>query len=80
MLGEEKGFNMDLFRGQRINSAKVALSYTVQGLWTVLNGYGLRDSKWSPFMKESWDNNLGISADLIVAQAVHHYIFLKIRT
>ncbi|KAH0921544.1 hypothetical protein HID58_021562 [Brassica napus] len=26
MLGEEKGFNIDLFRGQRINSAKVALA------------------------------------------------------
>ncbi|KAG5386153.1 hypothetical protein IGI04_037623 [Brassica rapa subsp. trilocularis] len=55
-------------------------SYAVQGFWTVFNGYGLRDSKWSPFMKESWDKNLGISADLIVAQAVHHYIFLKILT
>lgn len=40
----------------------------------MFNGYGLGDSKWSPFMKESWDNNLGISADLIAAQAVHHYI------
>ncbi|KAJ4895087.1 Uncharacterized protein Rs2_21881 [Raphanus sativus] len=49
-------------------------SYAVQGIGTVFNGYGLRDSKWSPFMKESWDNNLGISADLIAAQAVHHYI------
>ncbi|KAL0727028.1 hypothetical protein Bca4012_023121 [Brassica carinata] len=72
MLGQEERFNMDLFRGEKTNYVprQSCASYAVQGIGFVPNGYGLGDSNWSPFMSESWDNNLGISADLIAAQAV----------
>ncbi|KAG2319268.1 hypothetical protein Bca52824_012481 [Brassica carinata] len=45
-------------------------SCAVQGIGFVSNGHGLGDSNWSPFTRESWDNNMGISGDLIAAQAV----------
>ncbi|KAJ4873033.1 Uncharacterized protein Rs2_45303 [Raphanus sativus] len=36
-----------------------------------VNGCGLGDSNWSPFASDAWDDdNMGISADLITAQAV----------
>ncbi|KAF8114038.1 hypothetical protein N665_0043s0106 [Sinapis alba] len=73
MLGQEKGFKMDLFRGDKTNYVprQSCASYAVQGIGFVPNGgYGLGESNWSPFMRESWDNNMGISADLIAAQAV----------
>ncbi|WZY85647.1 uncharacterized protein LOC106440858 [Brassica napus] len=61
MFGEEKGFKMDMFRGE---------SYAVQGIGFVSNGCGLGDSNWSPFASDVWDDNMGVSADLIAAQAV----------
>ncbi|KAJ0263277.1 hypothetical protein HA466_0036650 [Hirschfeldia incana] len=63
MLGEDKGFEMDMFRGE---------SYAVQGIGFVSNGCGLGDSNWSPFASDDvWDDdNMRISADLIAAQAV----------
>ncbi|KAG2321749.1 hypothetical protein Bca4012_057663 [Brassica carinata] len=70
MFCEEKGFNMDLFRVQRTNLANVALAKRFKEF--VL--------KWSPFMREFWDNNMGIPADMIAGKAVHHYIYLKILT
>ena len=73
MLGQEKGcFKMDLFTGERTNYVprQSCASYAVQGIGFVSNGYGLGDSNWSPFMRESWDSNMGVSADLIAAQAV----------
>ncbi|CAH8275366.1 unnamed protein product [Arabidopsis lyrata] len=76
MLGEEKGFTMDLFRDERTNYVprQSCASYAVQGIGFVSNGYGLGDSNWSvsykPFMKDVWDSNMVISADLIAAQAV----------
>ncbi|VVA92653.1 unnamed protein product [Arabis nemorensis] len=76
ILGEEKGLKMDLFRGERTNYAprQSCASYAVQGIGFVSNGYGLGDSYWSipykPFARDAWDNNMGISADLIAAQAV----------
>ncbi|KAG7541487.1 hypothetical protein ISN45_Aa07g015780 [Arabidopsis thaliana x Arabidopsis arenosa] len=71
-LGEEKGFTMDLFRDERTNYVprQSCASYAVQGIGFVSNGYGLGDSNWSPFTRNAWDNNMGISADLIAAQAV----------
>lgn len=57
-----KGFKMDMFRGE---------SYAVQGIGFVSKGCGLGDSNWSPFASDAWDDdNMGISADLITAQAV----------
>ena len=73
MLGQAKGcFKMDLFTGERTNYVprQSCASYAVQGIGFVSNGYGLGDSNWSPFMRESWDSNMGASADLIAAQAV----------
>ncbi|CAH8337143.1 unnamed protein product [Eruca vesicaria subsp. sativa] len=72
MRGQEKGFKMDLFRGENYVPRQSCASYSVQGIGFVSNGYGLGDSNWSPFMRESCDNNnnMGISADLIAAQAV----------
>lgn len=74
MLGQEKAcFKMDhLFRGENYVPLQSCASYAVQGIGFVSNGYGLGDSSsWSPFMRESWDSNMGISADdLIAAQAV----------
>ncbi|KAG2263179.1 uncharacterized protein BNAA04G06500D [Brassica napus] len=61
MLGEEKGFKMDMFRGE---------SYAVQGIGFVSNGCGLGDGNWSPFASDVWDDNMGMSTDLIAAQAV----------
>ncbi|AEE85091.1 unnamed protein product [Arabidopsis thaliana] len=72
-FGEEKGFTMDLFRDERTNYVprQSCASYAVQGIGFVSNGYGLGDSNWSPFTRRgAWDNNMGISADLIAAQAV----------
>jgi len=67
MLGQEKGFTMDLFRGDRRNYVprQSCGSYAVQGI-----GYGLGERSWSPFLRDAWDSNMGISADLIAAQAV----------
>ncbi|KAG2240836.1 hypothetical protein Bca52824_097055 [Brassica carinata] len=60
MLGQEKGcFKMDLFRGENYVPRQSCASYAVQGI-----------GNWSPFMRESWDSNMGVSADLIAAQAV----------
>ncbi|CAN8273902.1 unnamed protein product [Cochlearia groenlandica] len=80
MLGDEKGFNMDLFRGERANNSYVprqsCASFAVQRIGFVSsNCYGLGDSNWSaPFTWDAWDHNNnnkgGISADLIAAQAV----------
>ncbi|CAA7033594.1 unnamed protein product [Microthlaspi erraticum] len=78
MLGQENGFTMDLFRGERASYVprQSCGSYAVQGNGFVPNGYELGDSYWSvplpynPFMKGAWDNNMRISADLIAAQAV----------
>ncbi|CAN6922384.1 unnamed protein product, partial [Brassica oleracea] len=71
MLGQEKGcFKMDLFRGENYVPRQSCASYAVQGIGFVSNGYGLGESNWSPFMRESWDSNMGVSADLIAAQAV----------
>ncbi|XP_010433601.1 PREDICTED: uncharacterized protein LOC104717690 [Camelina sativa] len=69
-----KGFKMDLFRDDRSNllPRQSCASYAVQGIGFMSSGYGygLGDSHWSPFTRDSWDNNMGISADLIAAQAV----------
>ncbi|EOA15686.1 hypothetical protein CARUB_v10006395mg [Capsella rubella] len=80
MLSKDKGFKMDLFRDEWTSYApphQRCASYAVQGIGFVSNGYGLGDSNWSvsnvsykPFMKDVCDNNMGISADLIAAQAV----------
>lgn len=73
-IGQGKGFKMDLFRDERSNLVprQSCASYAVQGIGFVSNGYGygLEDSHWSPFTRDAWDNNMGISADLIAAQAV----------
>ncbi|XP_010438842.1 PREDICTED: uncharacterized protein LOC104722395 [Camelina sativa] len=77
MLSEEKGFTVDLFRDERTSFAprqRCASYVVIGGIVFVSNGYGLGDSNWSvsykPFVKDVWDNNMGISADLIAAQAV----------
>ncbi|KAL1202885.1 hypothetical protein V5N11_015140 [Cardamine amara subsp. amara] len=73
MFGEEKGFTMDLFRDERSSYVprQSCASYAVQGIGFVSSGYGLGDSSnWSPFARDAWDNNMGISADLIAAEAV----------
>ncbi|ESQ54736.1 hypothetical protein EUTSA_v10027473mg [Eutrema salsugineum] len=71
-LGDEKGFKMDLFRDDKASYVprQSCASYAVQGIGFVSNGYGLGDRNWSPFRSDAWDNNMGISADLIAAQAV----------
>ncbi|KAL0738981.1 hypothetical protein Bca4012_015191 [Brassica carinata] len=67
MLGEdEKGFEMDMFRGER------RTSYLPRNSWAsyavVSNGYELGDSDWWQLTS---DDNMGIlSADLIAAQGV----------
>ncbi|KAL1202887.1 hypothetical protein V5N11_015142 [Cardamine amara subsp. amara] len=72
MLGEEKGFKIDLFTCERTNYVprETCATYTVEGIGC----YGLGDSNWSvsykPFMRDVWDNDMGISADLMAAQAV----------
>ncbi|XP_010448392.1 PREDICTED: uncharacterized protein LOC104730855 [Camelina sativa] len=69
-----KGFKMDLFRDEKSSllPRQSCASYAVQGIGFMSSGYGygLGDSHWSPFTRDSWDNNMGISADLIAAQAV----------
>ncbi|XP_010433599.1 PREDICTED: uncharacterized protein LOC104717688 [Camelina sativa] len=77
MLSEEKDFTVDLFRDERTSFAprQRCASYVIKGGVVFLsNGYGLGESNWSvsckPFVKDVWDNNMGISADLIAAQAV----------
>uniref|UniRef100_A0A1J3HLD0 Uncharacterized protein n=1 Tax=Noccaea caerulescens TaxID=107243 RepID=A0A1J3HLD0_NOCCA len=72
MLGQEKGFTVDLFRGDRRNYVprQSCGSYAVQGIGFASDCYGLGDRSWSPFSRNAWDNNMGISADLIAAQAV----------
>ncbi|CAH2077956.1 unnamed protein product [Thlaspi arvense] len=72
MFGGEKGLKMDLFRGERTNYVprQSCASYAVQGIGFESNGYGLGDSSWSPFRRDAWDNSMGITADLIAAQAV----------
>ncbi|CAH8384449.1 unnamed protein product [Eruca vesicaria subsp. sativa] len=59
MLGGEKGFKIDMFRGG---------SYAVQGIGFVSNGYGLGgDSNWWPLRSD----NMGIiSAELVATQVV----------
>ncbi|KAF8114035.1 hypothetical protein N665_0043s0103 [Sinapis alba] len=76
MLGEGKCYEFDLFTGERINYVphKSCASYAVQGIGFDSNVYGRGDSNWSvpykPFLRGAWDNNMGVSADLIAAQAV----------
>ncbi|ESQ54734.1 hypothetical protein EUTSA_v10026278mg [Eutrema salsugineum] len=73
MLGDEKGFKMDLFRDEKASyvTRQSCASYAVQGIGVESNGYELWDSNWSvPFMRGAWDNNMEISADLIASQAV----------
>lgn len=73
MLGQEKGFTMDLFTGDRTSYVprQSCGSYAVQGNGFVSNCHGLGDSYWSvPFMRGAWDNSMRISAGLIAAQAV----------
>ncbi|CAL9226833.1 unnamed protein product [Arabidopsis halleri] len=75
-LGDEKCFKMDLFKDEKTNYVprQSCASYAVQGIGFVSNGYGRGNSNWSvsykPFMKDVWDSNMVISADLIAAQAV----------
>lgn len=66
MLGEEEGLKMDLFRGDRTNSVtrQSCASYAVHGIGFLSNGNGLGH------MRDVWDNSMGISADLVAAEAV----------
>ncbi|KAJ4913171.1 Uncharacterized protein Rs2_07792 [Raphanus sativus] len=78
MLGEGKCYKIDLFRGERTNYVprQSCASYAVQGIGFDSNVYERGDSNWSvppykPFMRGAWDiNNMGVSVDLIAAQAV----------
>ncbi|KAL0727026.1 hypothetical protein Bca4012_023119 [Brassica carinata] len=78
MLGEGKCYKIDLFRGERTNYGplQTCASYAVQGIGFQSNVYGRGDSNWSvpykPLLRGAfWDNNnMGVSMDLIAAQAV----------
>ncbi|CAH8337154.1 unnamed protein product [Eruca vesicaria subsp. sativa] len=76
VLGEGNCYKIDMFRSERTNYVprQSCASYGVQGIGFDSNVYGRGDSNWSvpykPFLSGAWDNNMGVSVDLIAGQVV----------